>query len=211
MAKKKEGFDVSGLTIEDVMRLDINALNERQLRQVTSRLVSAGNKRIRRLEASDVAQSSPALKQVRDSGGMFSVQNKNINQLRSEFSRARTFLKLKTSTARGTRKVQNQLFKELGIRRGEMTKDQVATFWDMLHKLKQSDPNFIKEHYEQVKKEIGEIVINRPTLSPDEILVKLKQRIDEIYIEEQGAIYDDNQRSFIDQYYASEDQETDEF
>lgn len=210
MAKRKEGFDVTGLTIEDVMRLDINMLNERQLRQVTSRLVSAGNKRIRRLEASDVAKSSPALKQVKESGGTFSVQHKNINELRSEFSRARTFLKLKTSTARGTRKVQNQLFKELGIRRGEMTKEQVATFWDMLHKLKQSDPNFVKEHYEQVKKEIGEIVINKPTLTPDEILVKLKGRIDELYIEEQGNITDD-QRSFIENFFASEDQETDEF
>lgn len=210
MARKKEGFDVTGLTIEDVMRLDINMLNERQLKQVTSRLVSAGNKRIRRLEASDVAQSSPALKQVKESGGAFSVQNKNINELRSEFSRARTFLRLKTSTARGTRKVQNQLFRQLGVKRGQMTKEQVATFWDMLHMLKQYDPNFIKEHYEQVKKEIGEIVINKPTLTPDEILVKLRARIDELYIEEQGNLSDD-QRSFIENFFASEDQETDEF
>ena len=46
-------MNVKGLKVKDIMNIDLdtfNNLNESELRAITSRLVSASNKRIRRLK-----------------------------------------------------------------------------------------------------------------------------------------------------------------
>ena len=58
-------MNVKGLKITDILDIDLdtfNNLNEKELRALTSRLVSAGNKRIRRLEKHDI--NSPAMQSL---------------------------------------------------------------------------------------------------------------------------------------------------
>ena len=97
---------VSGLTIENILSMDIdkfNKLKEPDLKKIVGRLVSAANKRIRRMESAGI--ESPALSGVKRSGGTFSVKDKNLDQLRSEYARAKRFLTSKTSTIKGAKKV----------------------------------------------------------------------------------------------------------
>ena len=50
-------MNVKGLKISDILDIDLdsfNRLNEKELRALTSRLVSAGNKRIRRLQKYEI-------------------------------------------------------------------------------------------------------------------------------------------------------------
>ena len=52
-------MNVKGLKISDILNIDLetfNKLNEKELRALTSRLVSAGNKRIRRLQQHEPQQ-----------------------------------------------------------------------------------------------------------------------------------------------------------
>ena len=101
-------MNVKGLSIQQIMNIDLNTFNslkESDLRHITSRLVSAGNKRIRRLEKLDI--NSPAYQSL-GNNKKFSTKldtsvssQQRVNRLRPEFSRIRSFLTSKTSTARG--------------------------------------------------------------------------------------------------------------
>ena len=60
-------MNVKGLKVKDILNIDLDAfnnLNESQLRALTSRLVSASNKRIRRLKERDI--NSPAMRGLGD-------------------------------------------------------------------------------------------------------------------------------------------------
>lgn len=110
----KQKSIVSGLSINDIMSMDIrdfNKLSESDLRKVTGRLVSAGNKRMRRMESAGI--ESPSLRRAKKSGGAFSVKDKNLNQLRSEFMRAKAFLQSPTSSIKGYKEVQKKTIEGL--------------------------------------------------------------------------------------------------
>ena len=60
--KLKPTFDVTGMSIKDISNLgyeNIKSLGEKDLARITSRLVSASNKRIRRFEKAGL--TSPAI------------------------------------------------------------------------------------------------------------------------------------------------------
>ena len=110
----KQKSIVSGLSINDIMNMDIrkfNKLTEPELRKVVGRLVSASNKRIRRMESAGI--ETPALRKVNKSGGVFSVRDKNLNQLRSEFVRAKSFLQSPTSSIKGYKETQKKTIEGL--------------------------------------------------------------------------------------------------
>ena len=92
-------MNVKGLKIKDILNIDLDAfnnLNESQLRALTSRLVSASNKRIRRLKERDI--NSPAIRGLGNTEQFStkldeSVTEQNrVNQLRHTFAKIRSFL-----------------------------------------------------------------------------------------------------------------------
>ena len=93
-------MNVKGLKISDIMDLSwekLNSLNIEDMRLLTGRLVSASNKRIRRLSKATRGTSSFAYQYVEERGKNFSTRGKDINQLRTEFKTAKQFLSMKTS------------------------------------------------------------------------------------------------------------------
>lgn len=79
---------------------ELNSMKESTLRRVVSRLSSTANKRVDRLIASNV----PSLaKMAVEDEGRFSTKGKNLQQLRSEYSRVKRFLNDQTSTVTGSR------------------------------------------------------------------------------------------------------------
>lgn len=100
-AKKGRAY-VSGKSIKHLTRLHaatINKMDESTLRAVVTRLSSAANKRIQRIE--DKGITTPATREAERGGGRFSAKGKNLNQLRSEYKRVKSFLKSETSTLKG--------------------------------------------------------------------------------------------------------------
>ena len=148
MAKKPKTIAVKGLSIDDIVNMDINTLGEADLRAVATRMVSAANKRIRRLEKAEYGKLSPAYGRIKNQGRMFSVKGKNMSQLRGEMAQMRSFIRLKTSTLSGWRKVRKYVEKRLG---GTMSESDTIEFWRVYRKLEQESGGSINALYDSDK------------------------------------------------------------
>lgn len=143
MAKTDKTIKVDGLSIDDIMDIDLdtfNKLGERDLRAITSRLVSASNKRIRAINKRGL--DSPAIRSL-GTRTAFSTKlpkgtdiKQRVNKLRQEFSRARKFLTMKTSTIGGARKYHREVINtiEKGIGRPLTSEENVSRVFNLLHK-----------------------------------------------------------------------------
>lgn len=111
-------MDIKGLSIQDIIDMDwkdISRLNTQELKQLSMRLNSAANKRLRRLEKSGQAEWSSAYSHIQKSGGDFSIKGKETKaQIKSEIQRASNFLTAKTSTAAGTKKYKKSIMSLFG-------------------------------------------------------------------------------------------------
>ena len=93
-----------GQSIKEIMDIGIDEfshLSKTELRQAVSRLADAANKRLKRLEKSDIV--SPAYMEATEAGSKFSTRGKSEIELQIEFRRVTNFLQDKTSTIKGSR------------------------------------------------------------------------------------------------------------
>lgn len=134
----KQKSIVSGLSIQDILNMDayqISKLNEKDLRKITGRLVSAGNKRLRRAEKAGVTSS--AIRYVQETGA-FSTKGKTFNQLRHEFLRARNYLEAKGGTIKGAKQIQKETVGEMkksGINISTKTFDTTMSAFEKVRRL----------------------------------------------------------------------------
>lgn len=101
---------VSGMTVDDILKMDektFDALSLSDLRKITGRLVSAGNRRLRAWEKREI--STPATRSVDESGGAFSIAGKTKSGVVSEFMRVKKFMNRKTSTMKGFQEWQQNI------------------------------------------------------------------------------------------------------
>ena len=129
-SKKPKSVSVSGLSVNDIMEIDLdtfNKLGEKDLRAYTSRLVSASNKRIRRLEKHGIV--SPAYSSL-GTDVRFSTKlpkgtskQQRVNALRNEFARARNFLSMKTSTLKGYKSYREDVKQTMKEKFGDEIED----------------------------------------------------------------------------------------
>ena len=124
-------MDVKGLSIQDIIDMDwrdINRLSEGELKQLSMRLNSAANKRLRRLEQSGQSKWSPAYAHIKKSGGDFTVKGKDTKTaIKNEIQRATDFLNAKTSTAAGSKEYKENvenIFKKKKVDEPEKPKEK---------------------------------------------------------------------------------------
>ena len=162
-------MNVKGLSIHDILGLNdyqLSKMTAGEMKQVTQRLASAANKRIRRLQRSGLTTESGAYRGLR--GGRkhkgklrtFSTDYKNLKikpvksrktgkvtypsakgKLWKEFRRASQFLNDKTSTIAGTREVVKAVTERLGKFR---SKAQASRFWDAYNAIKKDYGDLVK-------------------------------------------------------------------
>lgn len=111
---------------------DVQKLKRSDLAKIVSQLSAAANKRAMRLNQSDVGNLSPAYKRA-ESHGKYGAAGKNINQLRNEYAEIRDFLKLKTSTVTGWKKVRKNVETRLGSKFTSAPQEQ--RFWEAYRRL----------------------------------------------------------------------------
>lgn len=203
-------MNVKGLKITDILDIDLdsfNRLNEKELRSITSRLVSAGNKRIRRLESHDI--NSPALQSLGKEKA-FSTKlpkgtskQQRVNQLRSEFSRARSFLTSETSTIGGyrkfTKRTKERIARELNMPYKVVDKSlDVNRLYELLHKAQSSG---LVSSYRgskgslQARNMIAEVLIDNPDVDEDNLMYYLEEQYEDWY-EEQEELEEDETEEF---------------
>ena len=98
---------------------DVSKMTEKELRSAVSTLSSAANKRLSRLGETKIGRESIAYQEAQKraytgtKGGKFGTMGKGWNELRSEFSSARNFLRDKTSTVSGWADVRKKTAERL--------------------------------------------------------------------------------------------------
>jgi len=202
-------MNVKGLKITDIMDIDLDAFNrltESELRHLTSRLVSAGNKRIRRLKAKDI--NSPALQGLGKEMA-FSTKlpkgtsrQQRVNKLRAEFSRARSFLTSETSTVSGYKafaeRTKDRIASELGMDSKTLgEKLDLNRLFDILHKAQEKG---IISSYRgsqgsvQARAIIADFLIEDPNMDEEELMARLEREADRMY--EERELIDDETEDF---------------
>lgn len=182
--KYKQPSLVSGLSIDDILNMDIvdfNRLSEKDLKLVVGRMVSAVNKRLRRFEKKGI--STPATRALMKSGGVLSVKGKNANQLRKEYARARNFLNMETSTQKGYKKVQEKITDTLKQRGVDIEPDELDELFEVWNDLIEIDPSvsLSKDKYTLMQD-----IANMPdNIDVSQKLEKAKERYTEIYEQQQ--------------------------
>ena len=105
-------MNVKGLKVTDILEMDWNdlrKLDEKQMKQVTSRLVSVANKRLRKLESVKLGKYSMAYKKYQEQGRFYSVKNKDLKETQQEFRNVKQFLEMKSSSTREWKKIRSKM------------------------------------------------------------------------------------------------------
>lgn len=198
-------MNVKGLSIKDILNMDfedVQKLSRKELSQVTSRLVSASNKRIRRLEKTDLGES-PALRSLKARTGdiRLSVKGKSQGQLQRTFTEAKHFLNLKTSTIGGYKSVIKNIKKSVSERTSRsVTEIDVSKLYSTLHKAQELgliDKRGSKGS-EQAVNEIIDILENNPDKSIDDIINDIDDWYTEMYEEDFNDYDEEDDGIFFD-------------
>ena len=183
--KYKQPSIVSGLSVKDIINMDIgqfNALSLSNLRKVVGRLVSAVNKRLRRFNKAGI--STPATRALEKSGGVLSTKDKDMQQLRNEFARARNFLNMETSTQAGFKNVQKRTVETLKERGVDIKKSELDELFEVWNDLTELDPTVEDSKY---KYQLMQDIANMPDdMDVDDKILKAKELRTELYEKEQG-------------------------
>lgn len=113
--------------------------DKKAYRKEVSRLASLANKRLKRLEASNLTDSPAYQKWVEGGKVKFSVKGKDFNQLQAEMSKLNSFVNSKTSTIRGLNGVLKDMAANTGIRYKNMTelRSKAGKFFELSSKVEQ--------------------------------------------------------------------------
>lgn len=195
-------MNVKGLKVKDIMNIDLdtfNNLNESELRAITSRLVSASNKRIRRLKERDI--NSPAIRGLGEIPQFSTKLNEDVtpqnrvNQLRHTFAKIRNFMTSETSTISGynkfVKRIKTKLAEDLGMTYEDVDKKlNVGKMFDLFHQAQKDGLISSYRHSKgsmQGREIVTEQILDNPELTYEELKKILKEESDLKYKESEKA------------------------
>lgn len=182
---------MKALTVKQILNMSVsefNKLSKTQLRKATQTLASAGNKRLKRFESSSV--SSSAYQHIIKNGGKFTTKGKNLNELRAEFLRAKTFLSSKGGSVSGAKKIQKETLDTLKKQGVDLSVEQYNNFWKAYERLKEMSPEVSNRGLKyNVMGDIAELM-EQDITNPEELAEIINSQLDRIY-EEQEVLESD--------------------
>lgn len=121
------------------MPVNVASDKYKELRKEVSRLASAANKRLNRLESNNL-KMLPAYQAWEQNGAIrFSVKGKDYNQLQAEYWRLKNFMDDRTSTVREANKFLREMAENTGIQYNglEDLKNKSARFFELAEKIRE--------------------------------------------------------------------------
>lgn len=181
----------SAMQLAHLSATQIKGYDRQNLAKIVTKLNSAANKRVVRLEKA--GYNTPAMRAAKvDKGQRFSVAGKNLKQLRAEYIRVSGFLKADTSTKKGykgfLKKIQKS-FSDKGVKIGGKgvtdTQDFIQKETKIYDWLKEKSPIIEESGYKyEAMKMISEYV-SQGNLSESSIKRRMAKWVKETYEEEQ--------------------------
>lgn len=138
----------TGLSIENILKMPVSKIQSYSptaQREIVSRLVSAGNKRLRTLEKQDI--NNAATLRLYNSGGKLSVKGKSNDDLIKEYIRARDFLQNKFSKVSEWKKTIKNIMKNdtiTGLKETDVS--QAFSYYELLREMNPAIVNKINEY-----------------------------------------------------------------
>ena len=165
MAKKRNRV-TTGMSIKDIIQItpdQLRGYKPSEQREILSRLASAANKRLSRLEKKGI--ETFATTELRLSGGKLSAQQNTEGDILREFYRAKKFLNARTSTVKGIKEEKKRVEKiqEKFQTENAETITKAFALYDYLAK---NNPTLIgaNTNYQKTINDISEIIENSPDL-----------------------------------------------
>lgn len=127
---------------ESKVKAELEKQALKELRQIAHKNFAIANKRITRLQQSNI--SSPALNALekkRSGHVKFTQGGKNLKQLQKELAECYSFLNLETSTVRGARHFEKQVENLVGAKYSD--KKRVSQLFDLLHGIQERMPTAV--------------------------------------------------------------------
>lgn len=181
----------SAMQLAHLSATQIKGYDRQNLAKIVTKLNSAANKRVVRLEKA--GYNTPAMRAAKvDKGQRFSVAGKNLKQLRAEYIRVSGFLKADTSTKKGykgfLKKIQKS-FSDKGVKIGGKGGTDTQNFIQKETKiydwLKEKSPIIEESGYKyEAMKMISEYV-SQGNLSESSIKRRMAKWVKEVYEDEQ--------------------------
>lgn len=215
-------FDVTGLSIKDVASLGkstIDQLSKSDLSRVTSRLVSAMNKRIRYLGKSDIGRLSPTYqayeKRVQKGlgrDGFYSVKGKSTQQLKDlyrQLSRSLTHKvtlesgeEVEVTSVRGWKKHRQDILNQIGYDFNN-DQDREKKFWELYRKFQEQDPSY-KQYRKAVSDKVLTYIANEigsDFTDSEENIQMIQDKVDQLYEEFMGDESDQENETGTSQFF----------
>lgn len=190
-------MNIKGLTIQDIMGMsweELNKLNSVDLRKITSRLVSASNKRIRGLMKAPSKQVmfSRGKEKVLSMGRQFSIKGKDVNAVKQEFKLMKQFLNMKTSTVKGSKAFTKDIRERTGTatmnESKKWTNSTWEKYWKVYRRFEENHKGSMKGQSEQIQKMITELMNSSDRRRSTDYFQRLVE-------DEYSAIYEQEQES----------------
>lgn len=116
---------------------EVASMTEKEMRAAVRSFQKVVSARMSRLTKGEYQSQAARYMAER---GKISTKGKDLNQLRAEFKRAKTFLQAKTSTVTGVKQVMAEYTKGLQAAGVSVTKGQAAQIFSAIDKIKAMDP-----------------------------------------------------------------------
>lgn len=197
--------NLTGKSVKDLIHLSatqIKGYDRQNLARIVTKLDSAANKRLVRLEKA--GYNTPAMRAAKvDKGERFSVAGKNLKELRAAYIRVSNFLKSDTSTKKGYKsflKKMKKSFADKGVKIGGGTDKDAQDFIQKETKiydwLKERNPIIEESGYKYEAMKIISEYVSQDNLSESAIKRRMAKWIKETYEEEQKRKYIDTSNFF---------------
>lgn len=185
--KQPLNINVTGLTTEDILRMDINDINRmntRTLKAVASRLVSSMNKRIRTLR--EKSPDSLALGSL-PKDHLFSTKGLNRNEVRHLVGQMMQFGQMKTSTVSGWKSYRKNIEKKIGGKLSNL--EDEPKFWETYRMLEESNHAIFQKLSSE---EILKLMYDEAIQDSDNLFERMNTNLEDIYNALEGNVSEDD-------------------
>ena len=197
--------NLNGKSVKDLVHLSatqIKGYDRQNLARIVTKLDSAANKRLVRLEKA--GYNTPAMRAAKvDKGERFSVAGKNLKELRAAYIRVSNFLKSDTSTKKGYKsflKKMQKAFADKGVKIGgggdKDTQDFIQKVTKIYDWLKENNPMIAESSYKYEALEKISEYVSQGNLSESAIKKRMAKWVKKTYEEEQRRKYIDTSNFF---------------
>ena len=196
---------IKGKTVQNILDTplyDLKKMTDSELRTVVGRLVSAGNKRLRRYE-SKKGELPNAGRQGTYEERKFSTQGKDRTELMEEFKRAKNFFGAETSSLTGDKNVKTKSQKALNENFGISVSDEdYDTYWKAFDRLKELHPEIDERNYKYtILSHMDKMIEKRkgkPYKSYKTFARAIEKKLDDLYKENQRLSNADGTSGFFE-------------